>query len=452
MPTALIILAAGQGTRMQSDRPKVLHAIAGVPMLVHAIAAGGALAPERRVVVVGFGGDAVAHAAREFDPDVLIAAQDEQRGTGHAVLAVRDHLGDFSGDALILYGDTPFIRPDTLTTMAEARAAGADLVVLGFRAADPGRYGRLVAKGDQLDRIVEWQDASDKERAITLCNSGVMLADAGEMLAWLDAVSPSPASGEIYLTDIVEVARAEDRDVRIVTCAEAETQGINTRADLAQAEADFQAAARAAALNAGVTLTAPETVHFAFDTMIGRDAIIEPHVVFGPGASVETGATVRAFTHIEGAHVAAGAVVGPYARLRPGAEIGTDARVGNFVEIKNTTLGDGTKVDHLSYVGDASVGPGSKIGAGTITCNYDGVMKHRTEIGANVFVGSATMLVAPVRLGDGAMTGSGSVITRDVAAGDLALARARQENKPGAAAKIFERLRKLKLMREDGTG
>ncbi len=451
MPTALIILAAGQGTRMQSDRAKVLHTIGGVPMLVHAIAAGGALGPERRIVVVGSDGAAVAAAARGFDPEILIATQQDQRGTGHAVLAARDHLGEFSGDTLILYGDTPFIRPRTLANMAAARRAGADLVLLGFQAADPGQYGRLITDGDQVQRVVEWTDTSDQERAITLCNSGVMLSDAAATLAWLGAVSAVPASGEFYLTDIVEIAHREGRDVRVVTCDEVETQGINSRTELAQAEAEFQAAARAAALHSGVTLIAPETVHFAFDTVIGRDAVIEPHVVFGLGTTVETGAHIRAFTHIEGAHVSSGAVVGPYARLRPGTELGEGARVGNFVEIKNATLGEGAKVNHLSYVGDATVGQDSNLGAGTITCNYDGVMKHRTEIGAGVFVGSATMLVAPVRLGDGSMTGSGSVITRDVAAGELALARARQENKPGTAAKIFERLRKLKLMREDGT-
>jgi len=452
MATALIVLAAGQGTRMNSDRAKVLHRLGGAPLLVHAMAAGDTLEPEARVVVVGHEGAAVAAAAKTHDPDVSIAWQTEQLGTGHAVQAAREALSAFEGDVVVLFGDTPFIRPETLSAMSEARSAGADVVVLGFEAADPGRYGRLVAEGDRLVKIVEWNDATEDERAIRLCNSGVVMADAESLFALLDRVEPSPASGEYYLTDIVGLCNADGGTARIVLCDEAETQGVNSRTDLAKAEETFQAAKRAEAIETGVSLDAPETVFFAHDTVIGRDAVIEPYVVFGPGVTVETGATIRAFSHLEGAHVGAGAVVGPYARLRPGAEIGNDAKIGNFVEIKAAEVGEGSKVNHLTYIGDATIGTGSNIGAGTVTCNYDGVLKHRTEIGDRVFIGSDTMLVAPVRIGDDAMTGSGSVITRNVSAGALALARAPQEEKPGRAVKIMEALRALKASGKKETG
>jgi len=315
------------------------------------------------------------------------------------------------------------------------------VVVLGFEPADPARYGRLVTEGEDLLRIVEWKDADAGERAIGLCNSGVLAAPAPLLFPLLDRLEPAAASGEYYLTDVVALARAEGARATVVRGAEEEMLGVNSRADLAAAEAAFQARARAAALETGVTLTAPETVFFAHDTVIGRDAIVEPHVVFGPGVTVETGATIRAFSHLEGAHVSRGAVVGPYARLRPGAELGEEVRVGNFVEVKSATLDEGAKVNHLSYVGDAAVGAGANLGAGTVTCNYDGVAKHRTEIGAGAFIGSDTMLVAPVRVGAGAMTGSGSVITEDVPDAALALGRARQVTKPGLAARLMQMLR-----------
>ncbi len=450
MATAAIILAAGQGTRMKSDLPKVLHELAGAPLFAHALASARALQPDKIVLVVGHGGEAVAEAARAMDPDIVVVEQAEQHGTGHAVAQARDALAEFSGDVVVLYGDTPFISGGTLQKMQAARAAGHDVVVLGFEADDPGRYGRLLMNGDQLTGIVEFKDASDKERAITLCNSGVKMADAGTLFDLIAGVGNDNASGEYYLTDIVALARKRGLGATAVTCPEAETLGVNSRADLAAAEAVFQARARAQALDDGVTLVAPDTVHFSHDTVLGRDVVVEPNVVFGPGVTVETGARIRAFSHLEGAHVGGGAIVGPYARLRPGAELGNGARVGNFVEIKNAEIGEGAKVNHLSYVGDASVGEAANIGAGTITCNYNGVEKFRTEIGARAFIGSDTMLVAPVRVGDEAMTASGSVITRNVPDGALALGRADQVTKPGAGRKLFEMYKAAKARRQKG--
>lgn len=440
MPISLIVLAAGQGTRMDSDLPKVLHPLGGAPLLAHALHAGTALGPERVVVVAGHGAEAVTRALRGIDPEAGVAVQAEQLGTAHAVAQAAPLLTGVGGDAVVLYGDTPFVRPETLEAMQEARARHA-VVVLGFHAADPGRYGRLVARGEALDRIVEFKDATDEERAITLCNSGVICAEAATLFDLAAQVGNGNAAGEYYLTDIVELARARGLSAGVVICDEAETLGINTRAELAAAETAFQTRARAGALENGVTLTAPETVFFALDTHIGRDAVIGPHVVFGPGVTVESGAEIRAFCHLEGCHVSRGAIVGPFARLRPGAELAGDARVGNFVEIKNAILDEGAKVNHLSYIGDAHIGARANIGAGTVTCNYDGVSKHRTEIGAGTFIGSDTMLVAPVKVGAGAMTASGSVITADVPDAALAVARARQENKPGLAARLMESLR-----------
>jgi bifunctional UDP-N-acetylglucosamine pyrophosphorylase/glucosamine-1-phosphate N-acetyltransferase len=447
MSIALILLAAGQGTRMNSELPKVLHEIGSAPLVAHAIRSGWALSPERVVVVAGHGGEAVAKSARAWDETAEVVIQEEQKGTAHAVAQARPALQGFAGDAVVLYGDTPFIKAETLQAMAEARARH-DVVLLGFEAADPGRYGRLVMKGDELIRIVEWKDAGEHERAIGLCNSGVVMADAGLLMDLVAEVGNDNASGEFYLTDIVALARARGLSAGVVTCDEAETLGINTRAELQAAEAAFQARARAEALETGVALPAPETVFFALDTVIGRDALIEPNVVFGPGVTVESGARIRAFSHLEGAHVSRGAIVGPFARLRPGAELAEDVHVGNFVEIKNATLAEGAKANHLSYIGDASVGERANIGAGTITCNYDGVLKHRTEIGARAFIGSDTMLVAPVRVGDDAMTGSGSVITKDVPDGALGLGRARQANSAGFSLRFKERLKAAKAKKD----
>ena len=443
MATALIILAAGMGTRMNSDRPKVLHEVAGAPLLVHAMKSGATLAPAETIVVAGHGAPLVEQAATSYDPDVTVVVQPEQRGTAHAVNQTRDALAGFEGDALVLYGDTPFIRPETLAAMSAARLTH-DLVVLGCEAADPGRSGRLIVKDCQLEGIVEFQDASEEERAVTLCNSGVIAADSTTLFDLIAAVGNDNAAGEYYLTDIIGIARARGLSATVVSCDESETLGINSRAELGNAEALFQQQARAAAQEDGVTLIAPQTVFFAHDTVIGRDTVVEPNVVFGPGVTIESGATIRAFSHLEGCHVSRGAVVGPYARLRPGAELAENVKVGNFVEIKNAQVADGAKVNHLSYIGDAMIGAGSNIGAGTITCNYDGVFKHKTTIGADVFIGSNTMLVAPVTIGDSAMTGSGSVITKDVPPGDLAVARAKQENKAGFATRLFDKLKARK--------
>jgi len=437
MSTALIVLAAGKGTRMKSDLPKVLHPIAGAPMLAHALRAGAAVGPSRIIVVAGHGADAVRAAVARHCPGAEGVVQAAQRGTAHAVAQAAPSLRSFDGDAIVLYGDTPFISADTLGRLHAARARH-DIVVLGFEPADPGRYGRLVMDGDDLAAITEYKDADAATRAITFCNSGVIAADAQTLFDLADSVGNDNATGEYYLTDIVALARAGGLSATAIACDAAETLGINSRAELAEAEAAWQRRARAAALESGVSMPAPDTVWFSHDTRIGADAVVDQNVVFAPGVTVEGGAHIRAFSHLEGCRVARGAVVGPYARLRPGAELAEDTRVGNFVEIKNAILMAGAKANHLSYIGDAEVGAGSNIGAGTITCNYDGVRKHRTTIGAQAFIGSDTMLVAPVQVGDGAMTGSGSVITRDVPDGALALGRAEQVNKPGLARKLFE--------------
>ena len=439
--TAVIILAAGQGSRMQSDLPKVLHRLGGVPLMGHAMATARSLDPARLILVAGHGAEAVRKAAAKLDPEAEVALQPEQLGTGHAVAQALPLLEGFRGRVLVLYGDTPFIAPETLAALT---SHDADVAVLGFEAADPGRYGRLVTGPQGLERIVEWKDADAAIRAIRLCNSGVLAADADLLRDLIAQLGNDNAAGEYYLTDVVGLARAAGRRAAVVTCDEAETLGINTRAELAAAEAAFQARARAEAMESGVTLTDPGSVWFALDTVIGRDAVIGPNVVFGPGVTVESGAEVLAFCHLEGCHISEGATVGPFARLRPGAELGPDAHVGNFVEVKNSLLGPGVKVGHLTYLGDAEVGEATNIGAGTVTCNYDGVSKHRTTIGARAFIGSDTMLVAPVSIGDGAMTGSGSVITEDVPAGALGLGRARQVTKPGLGTRIMEALRARK--------
>jgi bifunctional UDP-N-acetylglucosamine pyrophosphorylase/glucosamine-1-phosphate N-acetyltransferase len=445
LAVSLVVLAAGQGTRMNSDLPKVLHPIGGAPLIAHAMAAGRALDPDRVVVVTGHGADQVAKAVKGIDPEAEIVLQADRLGTAHAVAQARERIT--TGDVVVLYGDTPFLSPETLERLLEARTR-FDVVVLGFHAADPGRYGRLVTVGDTLHAIVEWKDATEDQRAITLCNSGVMAADAPTLFRLIDLVRNDNAAGEYYLTDVPGLARAEALSAGVVLCDEAETLGINTRSELAAAEAAFQARKRAEALDNGVTLQDAATVWFSFDTVIGRDALLGPNIVFGPGVTIESGAEIRAFCHLEGCHVSRGATVGPFARLRPGAELAEDVHVGNFVEIKNAILDEGVKVGHLTYLGDAHIGEHTNIGAGTITCNYDGVMKHRTEIGAHAFIGSDTMLVAPVTVGAHAMTASGSVITADIPPEALAISRAPQINKPGLARRLMERLRALKAQRK----
>jgi bifunctional UDP-N-acetylglucosamine pyrophosphorylase/glucosamine-1-phosphate N-acetyltransferase len=449
MPTALIVLAAGQGTRMNSDLPKMLHKVGGLPLFAHALSAAAALEAEKTILIVGHEAAAVSAAARDTDPDIEIVEQVEQNGTGHAVAQAREALAGFEGDVVVLFGDTPFIQPETLQAMAEARKSH-DVVVLGFEAADPARYGRLVMDGDVLKKIVEYKDATEDQCAITYCNSGVKMTKADVMFDLIATLDDNNASGEIYLTDIVAAANARGLSATAVTCDEVETLGVNSRTDLAAAEAAFQALAREAALENGVTLIAPETVFFSHDTLLGRDTIVEPNVIFGPDVTVETGATIRSFSHLEGCHVSSGAIVGPFARLRPGAEISNDAHIGNFVEIKNAEIGEGTKVNHLSYIGDATLGDGTNIGAGTITCNYDGVNKHRTEIGARTSIGSNTMLIAPVKVGDEAMTASATVVTKDIPDGAFAITRPELKIKPGFARKLLDKFKAAKAAMQKG--
>ena len=444
MSNSLIVLAAGMGTRMNSDLPKVLHKIAGAPLVVHAMKSGEALGLDHTVVVVGHGGEAVEAAVKDWNPDAVVVTQEEQLGTGHAALQAREALAGIDGNVFVAFGDTPFIRPETLQSMLDARATH-DVIVLGFEVYDPTvRYGRLVTNGDDLTGIVEFKDATEAQREIPLCNSGVLCVDTQLLFSLLDEVGNDNASGEYYLPDIVGIARNRGLSATVVRCDEAETLGINTRAELARAEQLFQNAMRAEAMENGVTLHAPDTVIFAHDTVIGRDAIIEPNVVFGPRVTVESNATIRAFSHLEGCHVSRGSTVGPFARLRPGAELNEDVHIGNFVEIKNATIDEGAKVNHLTYIGDAFIGKKTNVGAGTITCNYDGVFKHKTTIGANSFIGSATMLVAPVTVGNNAMTATGTVVTKDIPDGAMAIARTKQENKAGFAVKLFEMLKAKK--------
>ena len=436
-PVAAIVLAAGRGTRMRSDLHKVLHPVAGRPMLAHLLGTVDALAAAARVVVVGAGRDQVEAAVA--GQGVTVAVQEPQLGTAHAVQQAAAALAGFAGDILILYGDVPLVEPETLRAMlARLHAADAPtLVVLGFRPDDALRYGRVIADDDGIvARIVEYKDADAAERAVTLCNSGLMAVRADALWDLLAQVGNANAAGEYYLTDIVALAAR----AAVVETAPQQVAGVNSRAELAGVEAAWQADRRQRAMADGASLIAPDTVWFAHDTVIGRDVTIEPNVVFGPGVTVADGVTIRAFSHVAGATLGTGAEVGPYARLRPGAVIGTGAKVGNFVEIKQATLGAGAKVNHLSYVGDAVIGAKANLGAGTITCNYDGFAKARTVIGAGAFVGSNSALVAPVTIGDGAIVGAGSVVTRDVDADALVVARGRQQAIAGWAARFRARM------------
>ena len=438
MHATAILLAAGLGTRMRSARPKAAHKLAGKPMLAHLIESCEAVF-DRIVVVVGPGMEALAELAAPH-PFVI---QEQRLGTAHAALQARAWFGE--GDVAVLYADNPLITAETLRRLiARRRAPDTGLALLAMRPCDPGRYGRIVARDGRVERIVEWADASPAQRAIDLCNAGVLCAAAGDLACWLDAVGRDNAKGEYYLTDIVAIAAAQGASVHAVEAPEPELRGINSRAELALAEAEIQRRLRTAAMEAGVTLIAPETVFLSADTVLAADVTVHPHVVFGPGVRVGEGCEIHAFSHLEGCHIGEAARIGPYARLRPGTIVGSRAHVGNFVELKATDLGEGAKANHLSYLGDSSIGPGSNIGAGTITCNYDGTNKHRTDIGRDVFVGSDTILVAPVTLGDGALIAAGSVITESVAADALAFGRARQVNKPAAAAALRARLRKDK--------
>ncbi len=428
IPATAVILAAGFGTRMKSSLPKTLHPIAGRPMLRHLLDNCAAVF-DRIVVVVGPEMAAVAEAAAPH----TVVVQHERLGTAHAALQAAAHFGD--GEVAILYADNPLITADTMRRLLDRREAGdVGLALLAMRPTDPGRYGRVIGGGGFVEKIVEYADATVAERAETLCNAGVICADAGRMRGWLAQVRNDNAAAEYYLTDVIALVHDEGLRIAVVEAPEDELRGINSRAELAQAEATVQARLRLAALEAGVTMTAPQTVFMCADTELAPDVTIEPNVVFGPGVRVERHVRIRAFSHLEGCVIGEGAIIGPYARLRPGTVVGARAHVGNFVELKATALGAGAKANHLSYIGDADVGAGTNVGAGTITCNYDGFDKHRTRIGTNAFIGSNAVLVAPVALGDGAFITAGSVITDDVAADEMAFGRARQENKPGRAA------------------
>jgi bifunctional UDP-N-acetylglucosamine pyrophosphorylase / glucosamine-1-phosphate N-acetyltransferase len=437
-----IVLAAGEGVRMRSARPKVLHELAGRSMLAHVLSTVREGAMGDIAVVVGPNGDSVAKEALKVAPEAKIAIQRERRGTADAVLAARDQIERGYDDILIVYADIPLIEAATLTAMRTELASGAGVMALGFEAADPAGYGRLIERNGRLIAIREHKDANAEERASRLCNAGPIAFSGAAGLSLLDAVKPNNAQNEFYLTDIVEIANGRGLTARALVAREKEVMGVNDRAQLAAAEAALQDRLRRRAMAEGATLTAPETVFLSFDAKIGRDVLIEPHVVIGPGCSIEDGAVIRAFSHLEGARVAGGAIVGPYARLRPGADIAAKARIGNFVEIKQSTIEEGAKVNHLTYIGDARVGAHANIGAGTITCNYDGFAKHKTDIGAGAFIGSNSALVAPVTIGDGAYIGSGSVITKSVEADALAVARGRQEDKAGWAKAFRDRHKK----------
>ena len=434
-PVAAIILAAGKGTRMKSDLHKVLHPIAGRPMLAHLLASVAELQPAKLVVVVGDKAEQVEPLVREFGG--VVALQDPQHGTGHAVQQAEAALAGFDGDVLILFGDVPFVRTETMRRMLARLAEAQGAVVAAFRPGDPKHYGRILTEGDgTIRKMVEYKDASEAERALDLCNSGLMAVRAGELWPLLARIGNRNAAGEYYLPDIVMLAAGDDKASFVVEVATAEVEGVNSRAELAAAEAAWQTRRRAEVMAEGATLLAPETVWFSHDTKLGRDVLVEPNVFFGPGVSIGDQVRIRAFSHIEGASVGAGAEIGPFARLRPGTALGAGTKIGNFVELKNATLGAGAKASHLTYLGDAEVGAGANIGAGTITCNYDGYFKHRTQIGAEAFIGSNSALVAPVSIGAGAIVGAGSVIIRDVPAGDLALARGEQQGRPGWAARF----------------
>ena len=440
---AVVILAAGQGTRMRSDTHKVLHPIASQPLLLHLLDRVDGLGASKRVVVVGKGRDQVERTLSERD--VAVAHQAEQKGTGHAVLQAKDSLSGYDGAVLVLYGDTPFVEPATLARMLE-RLNGADgpgIVVLASKPADPGAYGRIIlGEGDRIAKMVEYRDATPEEREVRLCNSGMMAIRAPDLLRWLGQVKNDNAAGEYYLPDVVNIAASEGREAVVIEGDPYETAGVNSRAELAHLELEWQRRRREQVLDEGATLIDPESVWFAYDTKLGRDVTVEPHVVFGPGVEVADGATIKAFSHIEGAIIGTRASIGPFARIRPGTTLGERSKVGNFVELKNAKVAASAKVNHLSYVGDAEIGSGANIGAGTITCNYDGFGKYRTVIGEGAFIGSNTALVAPVTIGDGAIVGAGSVITSDVDSDSLAVERSEQKGVAGWARRFRDRMTK----------
>ena len=432
---AAIILAAGKGSRMKSDLHKVLHPIAGRPMLMHLLDSVDALSPARKVVVVGSGKDQLEAA---LAGSANLAVQEPQLGTGHAAQQAEDALGGFEGDVLVLYGDVPFVPATTMQSMIHRLNApdAPAVVVLAFEPEDMLSYGRVITEGDRITKMVEHKDASAEERACRLCNSGLMAVKSKDLFALLSRVGNDNAAGEFYLVDIVNIANADGRHCAVVTTDPFDVAGINSRAELATMEAAWQDRRRAQAMDDGASLIAPETVWFSYDTVIGRDVVIQPNVFFGPGVTIADKVIINGFSHIEGATIASGAEIGPYARLRPGTVLEEKSKVGNFIEVKKTRLGKGAKANHLTYLGDADIGAGANIGAGTITCNYDGFLKHQTQIGAGAFIGSNSALVAPVTIGAGAIVAAGSTITSDVSPDALALVRPKQEEKPGWAARF----------------
>ncbi|WP_105438232.1 bifunctional UDP-N-acetylglucosamine diphosphorylase/glucosamine-1-phosphate N-acetyltransferase GlmU [Neorhizobium sp. T25_13] len=443
-----VILAAGDSTRMKSSMSKVLHPIAGRPMIAHVMAAVASSGVTEAALVVGRDADGVAKAGAVHGATVEAFLQTERRGTGHAVLAAKQAIARGYDDILVAYGDVPLVTSAPFAEAREKLAAGADVVVIGFHTDKPTGYGRLLVENGELIAIREEKDATEDERKVTWCNSGLMAINGRKALSLLEGITNQNAKGEYYLTDLVEIARAAGGKVVAVDAPETEVAGCNNRAELAMLEKHWQERRRHELMISGVSMIAPETVFLSYDTQIGQDALIEPNVVFGPGVRIDSGAVIHAFSHIEGAHVSGGATVGPFARLRPGADLAIGSKVGNFCEVKNARIDEGAKVNHLTYIGDAFVGAHSNIGAGTITCNYDGVNKHETRIGANAFVGSNSSLVAPVSIGDGAYVASGSVITENVPADALALGRARQEVKPERAKILRERALALKAARK----
>ena len=444
METTVIILAAGKGTRMKSNHPKVLHQVGNFPLIAHCIRTAKSINPYQILVVLGHGRTEIKNAIESSDNSINFVIQEEQLGTGHAVsLATKALAADFDGNVIVLYGDTPFVSPETILNI-ENKCKQVDLVVLGFRATNPTGYGRLITNKNELLKIVEHSDADDAELALNLCNSGVLAGNSDLIKKLLKELDRNNKNNELYLTDCIQLAKARGLNCSYLVCDQNEALGINSLEQLSLAEKRFQETARNEASKNGVYLVAPETVFFSMDTIIGRDTIVEPNVVFGPGVTLGTGCIIKAFSYLEGCKISRNCSIGPYARLRPGVDLSEGVKIGNFVEIKNSKVEEHSKINHLSYIGDTDIGENSNIGAGTITCNYDGVNKHKTIIGENVFIGSNTMLIAPLTVGNNAMTGSGSVITKDIPADNLAIARSEQKNKNGGAKKLKELLQNKK--------
>jgi bifunctional UDP-N-acetylglucosamine pyrophosphorylase/glucosamine-1-phosphate N-acetyltransferase len=444
-----VVLAAGDATRMKSSKSKVLHTVGNLPLIAHVTRAAAAAGVSRVALVVGRDADKVSTAARAgLDVPVTSVEQTERKGTGHAVLMAKDVIAEGYDDVVVLYGDAPLIDPQSLVAATSERQKGADVVVLGFRAADPTGYGRLLERNGELVAIREHKEASEEELAVDFCNGGIITFSGAKAISLLEAIGNDNAKGEYYLTDIVEIARGEGLKCVAIEAPEEDMLGCNTRAELAEIEQVWQSRARHEAMLSGVSMIDPSSVFLSYDTELGRDVTIEPNVWFGPGVRVGPGTVIHAFSHLEGADVGANAVIGPFARLRPGTELAEKVKVGNFCEIKKAKVGAGAKVNHLSYIGDAVVGAAANIGAGTITCNYDGQNKHLTEIGAGAFIGSNSSLVAPIRIGDGAYVGSGSVVTKEVPDDALAIARARQETKPGRAQRLRDKIAAIKALKK----